>query len=413
MPNKSTTIINRFNTAGLSSVAIKDVTRKKRIVDQMSNQPEISINEVSESLNISIPKASELICSLIKDGFIKDSGKRSVGKGRNAAFYSLRADGCYFVGVEIKKYKIHIGIMGFDKVLLESKAAIPFSYKDTVESLKEIIKIINDFLAEINIDRKKISGIGISIGGRINVRSGEILAIYHFGNAPVKSILENELGIRVYLDNDSRTLAYGEFHFGNRNKEQEVLVLNLDYGIAIGIFINGMPVYGASGYAGELGHIPLFNNEIICFCGKKGCLETEASGGALIKKITESMESGSSSSLKQVLCKKGFLELEDLVEAVEKGDNLTLHALGDIAEKLGRGLAIAINIFNPELIIIGGSLSAIGEPLLLPLKSAITEHSLHLVNKDTRVVLSNLHEKASLLGTCLLVRDKILGLVDY
>jgi predicted NBD/HSP70 family sugar kinase len=136
------------------------------------------------------------------------------------------------------------------------------------------------------------------------------------------------------------------------------------------------------------------------------------SGNALIKKVIELINSGSNSILKKVLNKKGFLELEDVLLAVEKGDNLTLQAIGIIAGKLGRGLAITINIFNPQLIIIGGALSAIGEPLLLPLKASIIQHSLNLVNADTQVVLSSLHFRAGLLGCCLLVLDKMLGILQ-
>ncbi len=407
------TFISKLKATNLSSISLKDVSRKKRIIAQMNNHVDITINDISESLNISIPKAAELIESLVNEGLIKTTGKRSVGKGRNASFYSFRSEGCYFLGVEIKKYKINIGLMGFDRVLIKSKLDVPFLYQESGESLKEIIAIINGFLTELQIDKSKIAGVGISVAGRINVRTGEILTIYHFSDAPIKAILEKELNLPVFIDNDSRTIAYGEFYFGNRKKESEVLVVNLDYGMAIGIFVGGKPVYGASGYAGELSHIPLFDNELICYCGKKGCLETEASGFALIRKTTELIEKGSNSILKKVLAKKGFIEIEDVILAVEKGDNLILQVLSGISEKLGRGLAITINIFNPQLIIIAGSLSALGEPLLLPLKRAIIEYSLNLVNKDTKIVISNLQYKAGLLGCCLLVRDKILGLVKY
>jgi len=412
MPNIAQPLLKQFNSNGLSSVAIKDIARKKRIVSQMSSRDEITINDISESLNISIPKASELLNGLAEDGFIKETSKRSVGQGRKASFYALRADGYYFLGVEIKKYKINIGLMGFDKVMVKAKNNIPFLYKEAGESLTEVLQIINSFLEETQIDRHKIAGLGLSVAGRINVKTGKILTIYHFADAPVKDFLEKELGIPVFLDNDSRTIAYGEFNFGKRLLEKEVLILNLDYGIALGIFVNGKPVYGASGYAGELGHIPLFDNEKICFCGKKGCLETEASGKALIDRITEQMNKGSNSILQTVHERKGFLELEDIIDAVTKGDSLTLQTISAIAEKLGRGLAVTINIFNPELIIIGGILAAIGDPLLLPVKNAIIMHSLSLVNSDTTVVLSGLYNKAGLLGCCLLVRDKILGLVE-
>lgn len=401
------------NDAGLSSVVSKDIKLNRRILSIMSEKKELTVNDISEALNISSPKAGELLSKLVEEKLIMVSGKQSVGPGRKATLYSLGRDNCYFLGVEIKKYKINIGLMGFDKSIVKSKLDIPFLYQEEGESLKEIILIINNFLNEITIERNKIAGVGISVAGRINVRTGDILTIYHFSDAPIKTILEKELGMPVYLDNDSRTIAYGEFHFGNRKKEKEVLVMNLDYGMAIGIFVEGKPVYGASGYAGELSHIPLFNNEKICFCGKKGCLETEASGFALIQKIIALMKDGSNSILKKVLNKKGFLELEDILNAVQKGDNLTLQAISSIAENLGRGLAITINIFNPELIIIGGALSAIGEPLLLPLKTSIIHYSLNLVNTDTKVVLSNLHYRAGLLGSCLLVRDKLLGILQF
>jgi len=179
----------------------------------------------------------------------------------------------------------------------------------------------------------------------------------------------------------------------------------------LGIFVKGEPVYGASGYAGEIGHIPMFNNEKICYCGKKGCFETDASGNALLEFLANKIKEGSNSRLQQVIAKKGFMELEDVLEAVRLGDNLALEGVADIAYNLGKGLAVAINLLNPELIIIGGMLSALGDPLLLPVKTSIMKYSLSLVNRDTEIRLSSLGYKAALLGCCLLMRDKLLGLV--
>ena len=185
----------------------------------MSERKELTVNDISEALNISTPKAGELLSKLVEGKLIRETGKRSAGPGRKATLYTLRHDNCYFLGVEIKKYKINIGLMGFDKSIVKSKLEIPFLYQEAGESLKEIIFIINNFLDEIKIERSKIAGLGISVAGRINVRTGEILTIYHFSDAPVKATLEKELGMPVYLDNDSRTIAYGEFHFGNHNQD--------------------------------------------------------------------------------------------------------------------------------------------------------------------------------------------------
>jgi predicted NBD/HSP70 family sugar kinase len=404
-------ILGHFSADSLTGVAYKDHSRRKRIIERLSGLEEITINEISESLNISVPKATELLAELFREGFVEERGKRSEGPGRKATFYGLASDSCYFLGLEIKKYKINLGLMGFDKTMIKASYDFPFFLEDANESLAEIVKQIKKFIAESGISSEKIIGMGVSISGRINVKTGEILTIYHFSDAPVKKVLEEAFDMPVYLDNDSRAMAYGEFHFGKLKDEKEVLVLNLDYGLALGIFVNGKPVFGASGYAGELGHIPLFENEKICFCGKKGCMETEASGRALIDWIVQEMKEGSNSKLADILRSKGIVELEDVVDAAVKGDNLALEGISTIAGKIGRGLAVTINLFNPQLIVISGALSKVGDSLLLPVKTSLIQNSLTLVNSDTRVVLSELNDKAGLAGTCLLVRDKIVGLV--
>lgn len=404
-------ILGHFSSDALSGVAYKDHSRRKRIIERLSGLEEITINEISESLNISVPKATELLAELYREGFVEERGKRSEGPGRKATFYGLASDSCYFLGLEIKKYKINIGLMGFNKTMVKASYDIPFFLEDANESLAEIVKQVKKFIAESGIPSEKIVGMGVSISGRINVKTGEILTIYHFSDAPIKKVLEEAFDLPVYLDNDSRAMAYGEFHFGKLKDEKEVLVLNLDYGLALGIFVNGKPVFGASGYAGELGHIPLFENEKICFCGKKGCMETEASGRALIDWILKEMKEGSNSKLADILRSKGIVELEDVVDAAVKGDNLALEGISTIAGKIGRGLAVTINLFNPQLIVISGALSKVGDSLLLPVKTSLIQNSLTLVNSDTRVVLSELNDKAGLAGTCLLVRDKIVGLV--
>lgn len=400
-----------FNQEALSGVAFKDQSRRKKIIAYLSTRGESTVNELAELLNISIPKATELINGLDNEGFVQTTGRRNDGPGRKAAVYALAPDSFYFVGLEIKKYSISIGLMGFDKKLIYHEADIPFLFESTSISLSRIVEILHTFFDRCGVPAEKIAGIGCSISGRVNVHTGAILTIYHFGDAPVKELLEKEFGIPVFLDNDSRAISYGEFHFGKRAQEQEVLVLNLDYGVAVGIFVKGMPVYGISGYAGELGHIPLFDNEKICFCGKKGCLETEASGKALIENIEAAMENGSNSLLQPILAEKGRIELEDVLDVIRRGDNLALSAMAQIASSLGRALAVTINLLNPELIIIGGKLSGVGDALLLPVKSFILRHSLSVVNSDTRLELSELGDKAGLLGCCLLVRDKILGIV--
>ena len=407
-------LFSQLKEPTVSGVAYHDTKRKRNVIACFTTQGESTIPELSQFLNTSIPKTTELIAELLEEGLVIDTGRKTIGTGRKAKIYSLNPSSCYFLGVEIRKYKINIGLMNFNGSILQSSLNIPFRFLESEESLNAIIKEIRKFLSKTLIPKEDIIGVGLSLAGRINVKTSQILSIYHFGDAPVKAKLEEELGLEVFLDNDSRTISYGEYHFGVNDlpyTEKNVCILNLDYGIAIGAFSNGTPIYGASGYAGEIGHIPLFNNEKICFCGKKGCFETEASGLALIEFLMDKINNGSASRLQLALDKKGYMELEDIIEAVHHGDNLAMEGVAEVGYKIGKGLAVAINLLNPELIVLGGMLSAIGESLLLPIKSSVMKYSLSLVNDDTKIVLSTLGEKAGLLGCCLLARDKIFGLI--
>jgi predicted NBD/HSP70 family sugar kinase len=204
-------------------------------------------------------------------------------------------------------------------------------------------------------------------------------------------------------------MAYGEFCSSVVSNEKNVLFVNLDYGIGLGILIDGKVYYGKSGFGGEMGHIPIFNNEIICHCGKKGCLETEASGWALLRLFKDRIAAGSTS---QLLKKKKQLEdirLDDLIEGARNEDTLCIELIAEVGEKIGRGLAILINIFNPELVILGGTLAETGDYVRLPIRSALNKFSLSLVNSDTQLRLTKLGEKAGVMGGCLMARNKLLS----
>ena len=166
--------------------------------------------------------------------------------------------------------------------------------------------------------------------------------------------------------------------------------------------------YGKSGFSGEFGHIPFFDNNIICGCGKKGCLETEISGQALLRKVKEKLAKGATSVLSKKVKNIDNLKLEDLIEAAKQEDVLVIELLSEMGEMLGRALSVLINIFNPELVIMGGTLSETGEYLRLPTKSAINKFSLSLVNNDTQLKISKLGEKAGVVGVCLIARRKVI-----
>ena len=400
-----------FNNDNSSGVALKNKILKGLIFKFLDQTESASINEISKEINISVPKTTSLITELIEEGLISDYGKFESTGGRKANLYGLIGDAGFILGVDVKKYYINIGILNFKKQLINQKSKIAFKLDNTAESLNQLIQIIQNFIKEVGIKKDKILSLGINLSGRINHTKGYSYTFFHFQEEPLSEIIQEKIGIKTYLDNDSRAMAFGEFCNGEVNTEKNVLFVNLDYGIGLGILIDGKVYYGKSGFSGEFGHIPFFNNEIICHCGKKGCLETEASGNALLRKFKEKIKLGSTSSVLKKNKKVEDITLTDLILAAQNEDVLIIELLAELGENLGKGLAVLINVFNPELIIIGGTLSETGEYLKLPIKSSINKYSLSLVNADTELKLSKLGEKAGIIGACRLAKNKALSFI--
>ena len=401
-----------FSDDNTSGVVYKNKSLKRLIINQLDKVGKTTITELSKELNISVPKITSLVIELIEDGLIKDNGKFDSTGGRKASVYGLVSDAGFFVGVDVKQYYINLGLLDFKKHLITSKEKVPFKLENTPESFDALLLIIKTFINELNpaFVKDKILGLGLNLSGRINNTTGYSYSYFYFNEEPLSVIIQKEIGIQTFIENDSRAMAYGEFCNGDSKDARNVLFVNMDYGIGLGILIDGKLYYGKSGFGGEFGHIPIFENEIICHCGKKGCLETEASGLALIRKFKIKIQQGSTSSVMKKKKNLNDVTLLDIIVAAKNEDTLCIELLSEIGEKIGKGIAILINIFNPELLILGGILSETGDYIRLPIRSAINKYSLSLVNTDTQLKLSKLGEKAGVIGACLIARNKVLGL---
>ena len=404
------TFFEEINNNSVTGVAYKNLNIKSNVLGFFANVGNATIADLCKELNISVPKITSLLNDLIQDGIVQDFGKVKSTGGRKPNVFGLLPESAFFIGVDVKQSHINIALSDLQKNLIKVSEKIHYKLDNNKESLESLCHLITNFIKELTIPKEKILGIGINLSGRINYLTGYSYSFFYFNEEPLSKVIESKVGIKVFLENDSRAMAFGEFSSGIVKGEKDVLFLNLDYGIGLGILINGQLYYGKSGYSGEFGHIPLFNNEILCHCGKKGCLETEASGWALVRMVKEKMLEGSTSILFDKSNPNEEITMEDIIKAANNDDVLAIELIAKVGEIIGRGLAMLINIFNPELVILGGSLAQTGEYIRLPIKSAINKHSLSLVNIDTQLKLSQLGKRAGIIGACLLVRKRLLSL---
>ncbi len=401
-------IFEVFSEENASGVAYKNRILKREIINYLDNGSSVTIADLTKELNISAPKITNLVAELIEDGLIKDYGKEDSTGGRRASLYGLVSDSCYFIGIDVKRYYINIGLLDFKKNLVTLKEKIPYQLENSVEAYNELMQIIKLFIDEFPSEKHKILGMCINLSGRVNHTTGYSYSFFHFHEEPLSQTIEKEIGIKTFIENDSKAMAYGEFCSGVVSNEKNVLFVNMDYGVGLGILIDGKVFYGKSGFSGEFGHIPFFSNEIICHCGKKGCLETEASGYALLRNFNKKIEEGSSSSLGKKGKIDDDLRVIDIVNAAKAEDILSIELIADVGEKMGKGIAVLINIFNPELVILGGILAESNDFIRLPIKSALNKYSLNLVSNDTQLAMSKLGEKAGVVGCCLMARSRLL-----
>lgn len=386
----------------------KSALMKKRIITYYIYNGCATITDLAKELELSIPTVTKFINEMCEDGYINDYGKLETSGGRHPSLYGLNPESGYFIGVDIKKFSINIGIINFKGDMIEQKNGIPYKFENTPDAMERLCQIIRDFIEETTIDAEKILNININISGRVNPESGYSFSVFNFSERPLNEILSEKIGHSVCIDNDTRAMTYGEYMKGCVNGEENILFVNISWGLGIGIIINGKIYTGKSGFSGEFGHINAFDNEILCHCGKKGCLETEASGSALHRILLERIQNGETSILSdRIDVPDNPLTLDEIITAVNKEDLLCIEIVEEIGQKLGKQIAGLINIFNPELVIIGGTLSLTGDYITQPIKTAVRKYSLNLVNKDSVILASKLKDRAGLIGACMLARSQM------
>lgn len=401
----------KFGNDKSSGTEYKNGLLKKNILIRLAEQGEETIAELARCFNISVPTTTKLLMDLKEDGYLEDNGKIETAGGRRPNVFGLAADALYFLGVDVRRRRIEIILVDFQGKIVCRKDEIPYTLENTAESLEFVCQQVETFMEEISIAKNKIGGIGVSLTGRVDANEGYSYTYFNFNERPLTEVLQQRFGLPVYIENDSRAMMFAEKNFGVVKDEKNVLFLNLGRGIGVGTMFDGKLYYGKTGFAGELGHIPLFDNEIMCHCGKKGCLETEASGIALEKMFVERLKAGETSILSGKWKEGKEILLYDIIRAANHDDVLAISLIAEVADKLGRGVGVLINLLNPDLVVVGGTFSLSGDYVMLPLKTAVNKYSLSLVSKDSRFKLSLLGENASVMGAAMLVRAKILGIM--
>jgi glucokinase-like ROK family protein len=385
--------------------SVKSTHLKNMIIKCLYFDKAMSCAELSELFDKSIPSIAKALNELIEEGFVVEQGYAPSSGGRRPLMYAINASAMYILAIAMDQLSTRIQLVDLLNQPVSDFVMFELKLLNNPDALDQLVENINKYLNDSGVARDKITGIGIGMPGFINPIKGINYSYLDAGDKSLTQYISDETGLPVYIDNDSSLTALAEQKFGIAKSQKEVMVINLGWGIGLGMIINGEIFRGRNGFAGEFSHIPLSEDGALCACGKRGCLEAEASMLVVSKKAIEGIEKGRVTSLKQIDEAHSKQMGDAIMEAANKGDQFAIELFSDAGYKIGKALAILIHIMNPQAIVLSGRGAKVGKILMAPIQQALHKYCIPRLSRGTELLISELGFDAELIGASVLVME--------
>lgn len=385
-----------------------------KILQLIRVQRSISRADLTEKSGTTAFLISKTCDRLLAAGLISEAGQGDSTGGRRPTLLSLKPDSGRLIGIHLGTVNIRIVMTDFGGNVIEYIKDESRAKQGPEVAMKHLIDLIDQMFQKTGTPYSALNGIGIGISGVLERSTGNILfwpKLPLWINVPVKNILEERYKTLVELDDTSRTQAFAEYQLGGLNSTQHFVYVAVGAGVGAALFLNGQLYSGATGFAGEFGHITVSETGPLCSCGNRGCLEIMVSASALIRKARLGLTEGLSNTLIQLSQGDSKrLSVEMLADAAKKGDRFTLRLLSETATRLGSSLVGLTNLLNPDLIVIGGGVaSAIGDLMLPEIERVVIDRAMIKSANQVKIRISKLQEKDWAFGATLIVAEKALA----
>jgi predicted NBD/HSP70 family sugar kinase len=387
-------------------MTLKKRLSKNKILKELYFEDNLSCAELSFKISKSFPVTQKLIEELVADNQLIENGYAASTGGRRAQTYSLQKTMMYLVSVAMDQFVTKIAIMDMQNNFVSPVEEIVLPLPNNSEALPLLVKAIEALVNSSGIPKEKFVGVGIGMPGFINVKKGinyTYLRLPH--DKSISKYIADKVGIPAFIDNDSSLVALSELRFGAAKNEKNAMVINISWGVGLGLVLNGELFRGHDGFAGEFSHIPLFLNGKLCSCGKTGCLETETSLLLIVERAREGINSGRLTKLNELPVTDLEMASDTIVKAAKDGDQFAIELFSKAAYDIGKGVAVLIHLLNPKIIILSGRGSAAGQIWRAPIQQALNEHCIHRLFQSTSIEISTLGSQAELIGAAALVME--------
>jgi glucokinase-like ROK family protein len=355
---------------------------------------------------------SNIIGELIQEDLIRETDLVQSSTGRPGRLLELNPEGGCALGIEINVDYIELVVTDFAAKILwrQRQVSTPEAGQDVI--MQQVLNLAKQASAFVQARNSRLLGIGVGVPGLVDVSSGllRLAPNLHWVDVPVRDVLASYFDCPIYVENEANAAALGEYYFGEvRNVKDFIYLSSAGIGLGSGIVIGGKLFRGMFGYAGEAGHMTLDVNGELCGCGKRGCWETFVGPRAVEQHVRRSLTLGAKSILHDMA--KGDLQnivFDDVVQAAQAGDQIAIDALSEVAFYLGVGIANLVNLFNVEVIVLGGALNNASSVLLKDVERIVFSNTLAPGREHLRIIPSAHGTDACIMGAIALVLDDIL-----
>ena len=279
------------------------------------------------------------------------------------------------------------------------------------EMIKFIVSFAGETIEKSKLPKEEICGMGIGFPGPLNVETGTIFNppnLNGWDNVPLRDILEKELRVPVAIENDANAAALGEWWKGAGSGTSSLFCITLGTGVGGGIVMDGKVWHGASSIAGEIGHTTVISDGLKCTCGNIGCLEAYACSGGILKRVNDALLKEKDNDSRQPLT-----NLKQIDQMVMQGNEIVLNVIKETGVILGIAIANIANLLNPEMIVLFGGVTNLGENLVGPLKEEVKRRAFKKATESLRIELSQLGDNSGILGAARNILSKLQNQIHH
>lgn len=384
---------------------------KRNVIEIIRKNGPINKAEIAKQADLSIPTVMKITEELSRDHLIQCIGKGESNGGKRPELLAMVPNTFYMVGVDIGRSRTIAVVINLSGEVIAERTMKTGATVPEHAFIKKVNLLIYETIEMSEIPEKRILGIGIVTPGLINTERGIVnfSPDFHWENLYILDIIQSEFHMPVYIENSNRALALAEGWFGAAKEASYYICINFGHGIGSAIMEKGSFYRGNSGSSGEIGHMTLEKDGLLCDCGNRGCLEALASGNAIAGQAVKAIRSGIKTTILEFVDNDmERIEAKEVFEAAKTGDELANKIIAQAIEYIGIGVANYINLLDPELIVFTGGMTKAGDFFTDKVKESVKKRKMRFAGNNVKLQVTQLRDNAAAIGGASIILGKFI-----